>query len=77
MRQALGLTKLSSLERAMDAGERFVAEFDLGPVPGLRLAEVMEDRLGILVFSSTLTRAFRERRAVCRTWTRFSLQGEK
>ena len=49
MRQALGLTKLSSFEEAMDAGERLVAEFDLGPVPGLRLAEVMEDRLGILV----------------------------
>ena len=49
LRQALGLTKLSSFEEARDAGERFVAEFDLGPVPGLRLAEVMEDRLGILV----------------------------
>ena len=49
MRQALGLAKLSSFEEARDAGERFVAEFDLGPVPGLRLAEVMEDRLGILV----------------------------
>ena len=49
MRQALGLTKLSSFKEATDAGERFAAEFDLGPVPGLRLAEVMEDRLGILV----------------------------
>ena len=49
MRQALGLTKLSSFEEATEAGERFVAEFELGPVPGLRLAEVMEERLGILV----------------------------
>ena len=49
MRQALGLTKLSSFEEATEAGERFVAEFDLGPIPGLRLADVMEERLGILV----------------------------
>ena len=49
LRQALGLTKLSSFEEAMEAGERFVAEFDLGPVPSLRLAEVMEEQLGILV----------------------------
>ena len=49
MRQALGLTKLSSFEEATEAGERLVAEFDLGPVPALRLADVMEERLGILV----------------------------
>ena len=49
MRQALGLTKLSSFEEAAEAGERFVVEFDLGPVPGLRLADVMEEGLGILV----------------------------
>ena len=49
MRQSLGLTKLSTFEEAMEAGERFVAEFDLGPVPGLRLAEALEERLGILV----------------------------
>ena len=49
MRQALGLTKLSSFEEAMDDGERFVAELDLGPVPALRLAEVMEEQLGMLV----------------------------
>ncbi len=48
MRQALGLTKLSSFEEATEAGERLVTEFGLGPVPGLRLAEVVE-RLGILV----------------------------
>ena len=51
MRHALGLTKLSSFEEATEAGERFVVEFDLGPVPGLRLPEVMEERLGILVLS--------------------------
>ena len=49
MRQALGLTKLSSFEEATEAGERFVGEFDLGAVPGMRLADVMEERLGILV----------------------------
>ena len=33
----------------MAAGERFVAEFELGDVPAPRLAEVMERELGILV----------------------------
>ena len=33
----------------MLAGERFVAEFELGEVPARRLAEVMERELGILV----------------------------
>ena len=49
MRQALGLTKHARFEDAMDAGERFVAEFELGEVPAQNLAEVMQDRLGILV----------------------------
>ena len=49
MRHALGLTRLSSFEAAMEDGERFVEEFSLGPVPALRLAEVMEEELGILV----------------------------
>ncbi len=49
MRRALGLTKGSRFEDAMDAGERFVAEMGLGPVPALRLATAMEDELGILV----------------------------
>ncbi len=49
MRQTLGLAKHSKFEDAMDAGERFVDEFGLGPVPAKRLTEVMEDRLGILV----------------------------
>ncbi len=48
-RRALGLTKQSSFEDAMAAGERFVADFDLGAVPAARLAEVMERELGILV----------------------------
>lgn len=48
LRSALGLTRHSRFEDAMQAGERFVAEFDLGAAPALRLAEVME-RLGILV----------------------------
>ena len=49
MRQALGLTKLSRFEDAVDAGERFVAEFELGVVPAQRLAAAMQDELGILV----------------------------
>ncbi|MDG3444319.1 helix-turn-helix domain-containing protein [Nitrospirillum amazonense] len=49
LRQALGLTKASSYEEAMVAGERFAEEFGLGPVPSRRLAEVMQERLGILV----------------------------
>ena len=48
LRSALGLTRHSKFEDAMQAGERFVAEFGLGAAPALRLAEVME-RLGILV----------------------------
>ena len=49
MRRALSLRRNSRFEDAMRAGERFVREFDLGDVPALRLAEVMECELGILV----------------------------
>ncbi|MDE0056091.1 MAG: XRE family transcriptional regulator [Gammaproteobacteria bacterium] len=49
MRHALGLTKQSSFEDAMHAGERFVEEFELGSVPAQALSAVMQDRLGILV----------------------------
>ena len=49
LRHALKLTAKSSFEKAMAAGERFAADFDLGPVPGKRLADVMERKLGILV----------------------------
>ena len=49
MRRALGLTKLSRFEDAVDAGERFVAEFELGVVPAQRLAAAMQDQFGILV----------------------------
>lgn len=48
-RRALGLTRHSRFEEAMEAGERFVLEFNLGDVPARRLAEVMERQLGILV----------------------------
>lgn len=48
LKRALGLTKQSTYEDAIAAGERFAAEFELGDVPALRLAEVME-RLGMLV----------------------------
>ena len=49
LRRSLGLTPRHSFEDAMEAGERFVAEFELGDVPADRLAEVMERALGILV----------------------------
>ena len=49
MRRALGLNRLSRFEDAMDAGERFVAELELGPVPATRLAAAMEEEFGILV----------------------------
>ena len=49
IRPSLSLTKQSRFEDAMDAGERFVKEFNLGNVPTRRLVEVMEDDLNILV----------------------------
>ena len=49
LRRTLGLTPRSSFEDAAAAGERFAAEFNLSEVPALRLAEVMERELGILV----------------------------
>ena len=49
MRCTLGLFRRSSVEDAIRAGERFVAEFGLGDVPAMRLADVMERELGILV----------------------------
>ena len=49
IRSALSLTRMSSFEDAMKAGERFAAEFELGDVPAQRLAAAMEDELGILV----------------------------
>ena len=49
MRRALGLTRRSSFEDAMRAGERFVAGFGLGGTPATRLAGVMEREFGILV----------------------------
>ena len=49
LRPSLGLAKRSSFEDAMEAGERFVAEYELGDIPAARLAEVMERQLHILV----------------------------
>jgi Zn-dependent peptidase ImmA (M78 family)/DNA-binding XRE family transcriptional regulator len=49
LRQTLKLTQKSTFEGAMAAGERFAEDFELGPVPAERLAEVMEDKLGVLV----------------------------
>ena len=49
MRRTLGLTRWSSYEDAMQAGERFVVEFSLGEAPAARLGDVMQEVLGILV----------------------------
>ena len=49
MRRALGLTRRSSFEDAMWAGERFIAGFGQGVAPATQLADVMERELGILV----------------------------
>lgn len=49
LRRSLGITRYQRFEDAMEAGERFVAEFGLGDVPAMRLVEVMERELGILV----------------------------
>ena len=49
MRPALGLTRWSRFEDAMQAGERFADEFALGDIPSVALANVAERELGILV----------------------------
>lgn len=49
LRRALPLDRTSTYEDAASAGERFVVEFGLGEVPANRLAQEMEQRLGVLV----------------------------
>ncbi len=49
VRPSLGLTQWSRPKDAINAGERFAAEFELGDVPARRLGQVMEDALSILV----------------------------
>ncbi len=49
LRRSLPLKLRSSYEAAMEAGERFAAEFETGPKPAEGLARVMEEELGILV----------------------------
>src|ERR1700722_17035197 len=49
LRQTLKLTPKSTFEEAMAGGERFAADFEMGPVPAARLPDTMERRLGILV----------------------------
>ena len=49
LRRSLPLKLRSSYEAAMEAGERFAAEFEIGPTPAQGLARVMEEELGILV----------------------------
>ena len=49
LRPALGLTRWSRFEDAMQAGERFATEFALGDIPAAGLSEVMEREFGVLV----------------------------
>ncbi len=49
LRRSLPLRPSSSYEAAMEAGERFAAEFEIGPTPAEGLARVMEEELGTLV----------------------------
>ena len=49
MRRALRLSRQSSFEEAMHAGERLAVEFALGDIPATRLSEVMERELAVLV----------------------------
>ena len=49
LRRTLGLDRRSGFKDAMQAGERFAAEFSLGEVPALGLSEAMERDLGVLV----------------------------
>ena len=49
LRRKLGLTRRSSYEEAVQAGERFASKFGLGEAPAVRLAEVMQKQLDILV----------------------------
>jgi XRE family transcriptional regulator, fatty acid utilization regulator len=47
--QQLVLSEKSSFEDARSAAEALVADWRLGEIPGQKLAEVVQDRLGILV----------------------------
>jgi XRE family transcriptional regulator, fatty acid utilization regulator len=49
LRPSLRLSKQSSFEDAMAAGDRFAGQYELGDVPADQLANVMEGKLGILV----------------------------
>ena len=49
LRRTLALSRWSSYEEAMQAGERFAVQFDLGKAPAISLGDVMQRELGILV----------------------------
>ena len=54
VRWKLGLGRAAGRRDAALAGEQFAREFRLGGAPALRLAEVMEKRLGMLVLAVDL-----------------------
>jgi len=66
LRRSLGITRHQRFEDAMEAGERFVTEFELGDVPAKRLVEVMERELGILVLMVDAFQGISARPAACR-----------
>ena len=49
IRPTLSMSKQSTFEEAMEAGERIAEEFALGSIPSERLQEMMQDRFGVLV----------------------------
>jgi len=49
VRGSLRLSKASSFEDAIAAGERFAAQYGLGDIPARRLGKVMQEEFGILV----------------------------
>jgi Zn-dependent peptidase ImmA (M78 family) len=49
VRPSLGLSEASSYEDAQEAGEEVAREFKLGDAPGVRLAEVLDPTVGVLL----------------------------
>ena len=62
IRPTLRMSKQSTIEEAMESGERTVEELNLGPIPSERLQDVMQDRFGILVLMVDSTRGHLQRR---------------
>ena len=72
MRPSLGLTRRSRYQEAIEAGKRFSVEFGLGDIPAQRLADVMEEALGILVLMVEAEEGISGAAYRCQSWTRCS-----